>query len=107
MSAPTYEYKPVDVRLAQEFWREFMIPFNYDASSEKGTDAPLKAYLTPKMFCDQGAKRTITNPDKPPMWEGYYWLPYRTFTGWPNGSAFVWSTIADRTVCSKFLNATK
>ena len=104
LSAPTYEYKPVDVRLAQDYWREFMDPLSYDEGGENGNNAPLKAYLTPKMFCDQEAKRLISNRDKPPTWEGYHWLPYKNFTGWPDYMAFVWTTSADRTLCSRVLN---
>lgn len=106
LSSPYWEYRPIDVRYAQDYWRDFMDPYKYEESMEKGINAPLKAYLTPMMFCDQGAKRMINNRDKPVKWEGFHNLPYRVSTGWPDSTAFVWSNLADRTSCSKYLNAT-
>ena len=96
LSAPQYDYKPIDVLLSNDIFGEFFNPSAY----ENNTDTrPLQAFLTPNMYCDQEAKRTIYNRDQPPPWEGFFWLPWQTFSGFPNGTAYVWSKMATRTTC--------
>ena len=108
LSKPLYEYKPVDVILADDMFREFLDP-NSILNTTTGTttnpttttisSAPLKAYLAPHMYCDQDAKRVIVNRDDPklPNWEGYYWLPWRLYKGFPDFSAYVWGTMGTTT----------
>jgi len=106
LSSPQNDYKPIDVRLAADYWRDFMDPYSYQ-NSVNSTNAPLKSYLTSHMFCDQEVKRTVFNRDQPVNWEGYHWLPYKISTGWPDVMGFVWSTQAHRTTCARILNTTK
>jgi len=102
LSKPMYEYKPIDVIFADDMFREFLDPKgmikNYNnttMTTSTTSSAPIKAYLTPYMYCDQDAKRVIINRDDPilPHWEGYYWLPWRLYKGFPDGTSYVWGTM--------------
>jgi GR25 family glycosyltransferase involved in LPS biosynthesis len=89
-------YKPIDVKLANDFDREFREPRHMS----EGSNAPLKAFLTPRTYCDQEANRVIGNRDQPPSWEGYHWLPWRKHKGYPDSQAFVWGKTASLETCS-------
>jgi GR25 family glycosyltransferase involved in LPS biosynthesis len=102
LSEPKYDYKPVDVMLAYDLFREFMNPVGYENIGS--SSSPLTAYLTPNLYCDQEANRRIINRNQPPHWEGYHWLPWQTFTGFPNSRAYVWGTTANRKTCRGILN---
>ena len=105
LSEPKYEYKPVDVVLQNDFFREFLNPAGYDSTIS--STSPLKAYLTPNLYCDQEANRRIFNRNQPVHWEGYHWLPWQNFTGFPNTRAYVWGMTANRKTCDGFLNENK
>jgi hypothetical protein len=67
------------------------------STSSTSNSGPLKAYLTPYMYCDQDAKRVImdSNRDNPKgtNWEGYYWLPWRKYKGFPDSTGYIWGTM--------------
>lgn len=106
LSEPKYEYKPVDVVLSNDLFREFWNSAGYENNNDttSSSSSPLKAYLTPNLYCDQEVNRRIFNRDQPPHWEGYHWLPWQNFTGFPNWRAYVWGMTANRKTCNGFLN---
>lgn len=104
LSKPMQQYKPVDVVLADDMWREFFDPAQYNQDSNS-TSAPLKAFLTPEMYCDQEVKRYIVDRDHPPAWEGYHWFPWREFRGFPDMKGYVWGKTASFDMCSKLETA--
>ena len=93
--------------LQEDMFREFYNPSSVgnnttsisssssSTSSSSSSSAPLKAYLTPYMYCDQDAKRVIVDRDNPTGtdWEGYYWLPWRLHKGFPDSTGYMWSTM--------------
>lgn len=102
LSQPMPHYKPIDVTLTEEYHRTFMK--NEAQGSMEGPSAPLKAFLTPKMFCDQGARRHIINRNEPTPWEGFHWLPWRKSKTFPDQRGYVWRKIANRQSCAEFSN---
>mmetsp|Transcript_27183 Transcript_27183/g.60016 ORF Transcript_27183/g.60016 Transcript_27183/m.60016 type:complete len:464 (+) Transcript_27183:204-1595(+) len=107
LSQPMNSYRPIDVTYGDEAFREFFEPWHYDKDTENEnasttkTAAPLKTYLTPKMYCDQEALRHVVHRDKPPDWEGYFWIPWRRFQGFPGGyDGYVWGKIAVPNTCN-------
>ena len=120
LAKPQYEYKPIDVVLQEDMFREFYNPSSVgmnttsnsssssstssSSTSSSSSSAPLKAYLTPYMYCDQDAKRVIVDRDNPTGtdWEGYYWLPWRLHKGFPDSTGYMWSTMGStRTTSTK------
>jgi len=103
LSKPMNQYKPIDVTLAEDFDRAFMNPYEAQFSME-GPSAPLKAFLTPKLYCDQGVHRLIANRNQPAEWEGFHWIPWRKAKGYPDRKGFMWGKMASRQTCAEFLN---
>jgi len=103
LSKPMKHYKPIDVTLAEDFNRAFMNPYEAQLSME-GPSAPLKAFLTPKMYCDQGVRRLIVNRNQPAEWEGFHWVPWRKTKVFPDRKGFIWGKIASRQTCFEALN---
>mmetsp|Transcript_17397 Transcript_17397/g.43407 ORF Transcript_17397/g.43407 Transcript_17397/m.43407 type:complete len:446 (-) Transcript_17397:121-1458(-) len=101
LAEPMQNYQPVDVKLAYEYHREFMYAYRYE-NGLKAPDAPLKAYLTPRVYCDQEVHRMISDRSQPVGWEGFHWVPWKIFKGFPSRQGFVWGKIASRDVCSEF-----
>lgn len=103
LSGPFPEYRPVDVQLSYDIHREFMDP---RGNNLDGPNAPLKAYMTPRVYCDQEALRSINNRIQPSDWQGWHWLPWQTFAGgYPESKAYVWGRMADRKTCEGIWNA--
>lgn len=102
LSEPMKYYLPVDVKLTYEYHREFMKAYHINENITNPSESALKAYLTPQLYCDQAAHRRIFNRDQTAEWQGFHWMPWKTFAGFPNGLGFVWDKIASRDVCSKF-----
>mmetsp|Transcript_7800 Transcript_7800/g.16753 ORF Transcript_7800/g.16753 Transcript_7800/m.16753 type:complete len:82 (-) Transcript_7800:23-268(-) len=76
----------------------------YNDADRDGTStrAPLKAFLTPYIYCDQGSKHTIVNRDEPPVWEGYHWFPWSDKKGgFPDNTGYVWGYTATPNLCPK------
>jgi len=108
LSKPMYQYKPVDVVLSDDMFREFYeggtvssssTADQPNSSSSSSSSAPLKAFMTPLLFCDQEVKRLVADRDRPPHWQGYHWLPWRETKGFPDGTAYVWGDIANPDLC--------
>ena len=100
LSEPMHQYKPIDVTLAEDMDRAFWSPQQAIGTME-GPAAPLKAFMTPNMYCDQEVKRVITNRNEPVPWEGYFYLPWRSFKGFPDPTGFLWGKMASRQTCAE------
>ncbi len=62
LAAPTDHYRPIDVRLAEDMWREGNVVLDHESFS-----SPLKAFTPTRMFCDQhNEPRRIESRDEPP-----------------------------------------
>jgi len=99
LAEPMSEFKPVDIRLADDQWREFMRYWTVGQNISEA-NAPLKAYLTPKLYCDQEVQRRIFDREEPQVWQGYHYIPWRKFKSFPAMECHFWGDLADRNMCS-------